>query len=395
MTLDEAVCEVLARHPGRIIISNPDRSTRLRRAVLRVADAAEGSYHAEEFTATQTFHHEVDEGDLTPYVLRLMEEGLRQLNAEGCQVRLSAKGRVLASIPPVSSRHETPESPDATQAKTQVAHDRPRNRLLDLSSDVPPLVDMGVITESGQVVASMGDKYRQIERFVELLDDGLKDYDRTTIDIIDFGCGKSYLTFVIYHYLTSIRGLDVHMVGLDLKDDVIALCNKTARRYGYDGLRFEKGDIGGYVCTTPPDLVISLHACDTATDLALFNAVRWGTGLIYSVPCCQHELNAQMGSEQLSLLTRYGIIKERSAALITDALRADLLEACGYRTQVLEFVDLSHTPKNLLIRAKKVQRPEAVSRQIRREMLDEVDAACSEFHLTPKLRKLLEEADLL
>ena len=181
---------------------------------------------------------------------------------------------------------------------------------------------MGIFTKDGRVAAPMYDKYRQINRFVELVDDALSalpDREDRPFTVLDFGCGKSYLTFVLYHYFTRVRGLPVRMVGLDLKQDVITRCNETARRYGYDGLRFELGDINGYDIDCPVDMVVTLHACDTATDHALFHAVRWEVPLVLSVPCCQHEVNGQIKAKELSLLTHYGIVKERFSALLTDA----------------------------------------------------------------------------
>lgn len=222
---------------------------------------------------------------------------------------------------------------------------------------------------------------------MELVDDALKGQEGGELRVIDFGCGKSYLTFILYYYLTEIRGMQVRMTGLDLKEDVIRRCSETAAKYHYDGLNFEIGDIGGYRCDEPVDMVITLHACDTATDYALYHAIRWNAKMIFSVPCCQHECNGQIESERLAAITRYGIIKERAAALFTDAIRGNLLEYSGYRTQLLEFIDMAHTPKNILIRGIRSD----ISSRKRREALDEVLNLTEEFHLSPTLLRLMKD----
>lgn len=294
-------------------------------------------------------------------------------------MRISAKGKVLCARKAASG-----QAPQAARA-----HNRKKRYLLEEGAAIEPLVDMGVFTKEGRVVHAMYDKYKQINRFIELIDD---EADRLRTDgplrVVDFGCGKSYLTFILYYYFTAVKKREVRMVGLDLKADVIEKCNQTARKYGYDGLRFEQGDINGYRCAGGVDLVITLHACDTATDYALFNAVCWNARAVFSVPCCQHELNGQMRSERLSALTRYGLVKERAAALMTDAIRGNLLECCGYKTQLLEFIDLAHTPKNILIRAVKRGHGQKAPAGV----LEETRALMEEFSLQPTLYRLLREA---
>jgi SAM-dependent methyltransferase len=228
-----------------------------------------------------------------------------------------------------------------------LSHDRLKPRLLEEGKPVPFLVELGVMTPAGKVRAQRYDKFRQVNRFLELVDHVLP---RRALRIVDFGSGKSYLTFALYHLLAVERGLEVDVVGLDLKEDVIERCRSLADRLGYDRLRFEVGDIALFE-GEPADVVVSLHACDTATDAALARAVRWRAEVILAVPCCQHELYGQVRAGGLAPLLSHGILRERFAAIATDAARAELLQAVGYDAQVIEFVDLEHTAKNLLIRA--------------------------------------------
>ena len=239
----------------------------------------------------------------------------------------------------------------AVSAKAQ-SHNRKKHYILEEGTAIPFLVDLGVQTQEGKIVNSKYDKYRQINRFLEFVEDILPKLPKDReITIVDFGCGKSYLTFAMYYYLRVLKGRDIRMIGLDLKEDVIAHCNQLRTRYGYEKLDFLIGDIASYEGLTQVDMVVTLHACDTATDYALHKAILWDASVILSVPCCQHELNRQIKSEMLSPVLKYGLIRERMSALFTDALRANLLEQYGYQVQILEFIDMEHTPKNILIRA--------------------------------------------
>ncbi len=383
-SLRQMVHALFGAHPYKLILSNPRKrgsegpsgETSYRKIVL---NRQGGYWQAEKYTEKQVFHEKFSEEDSAEYILKKLTDTYRQCNGWDGEwehtIRISKGGKVSAG------KKRTTQAP-----KEQAEHNRKKRYILEEGHVIPPLVDMGIFTGEGKVVCSMYDKYRQINRFVELIDDEIESLpsDRR-LTVIDFGCGKSYLTFILYYYLTEVKGRKVRIIGLDLKKEVIENCSRAAEKYGYEGLHFEVGDIGGYDCPYPVDMVISLHACDTATDYALYHAVRWKAKLIFSVPCCQHELNRQMKGGELSILTRYGIIKERAAALMTDAVRGNLLTAWGYKTQLLEFVDLSHTPKNLLIRAVRTVQPKSV----REEALREVEALKAQFGFRPTLEGLL------
>ncbi|ASS76149.1 SAM-dependent methyltransferase [Tumebacillus algifaecis] len=245
----------------------------------------------------------------------------------------------------------------ATKATVELSHNRKKKYLLEEGKPVPFLIELGVMNKEGKVLAKKYDKFKQINRFLEMIDDVVPFLKKDRIlNIVDFGCGKSYLTFALYHYLKEEQGFELNVIGLDLKRDVITHCNALAVALNYEHLTFLHGDINQYDELDQVDLVVTLHACDTATDAALEKAVRWGADVILSVPCCQHELNAQLENKTLETMLQHGIIKERFAALATDSVRAQLLDLVGYKTQLLEFIDLEHTPKNLLIRAVKQER---------------------------------------
>lgn len=390
----EKLSWIAIAEPYKIIISKPvSNSTAYRKIVI---EKKESYYQAASYTQKQVFHQNIETGGLAGYLADTVWGSYLQVNAwddeKEHMLLISKKGKVSYKTKAVSD--------DA--AKKVSAHNRKKQYLIEEGKVVAPLVDMGIFTAEGKVVKSMYDKFRQINRFLEIIDDGVRDYPGNELNIIDFGCGKSYLTFVLYYYFTEIRKRRVHIVGLDLKADVIKNCNAAAKKYGYDNLHFEIGDINGYQADFPVDMVVTLHACDTATDFALFNAIQWNAKMIFSVPCCQHELNRQIDTECFSLMTRYGIIKERFSALATDAIRANLLEYCGYKTQLLEFIDFAHTPKNILIRA--VQKGNAsgtkgtkviVPAAAKRRYLEEVECMMEEFHFQPMLYKLLADEGML
>ena len=209
------------------------------------------------------------------------------------------------------------------------------------------------MTEEGKVKHQRYDKFKQLNRYLEIVNDVIKHLDQEFIRIVDFGCGKAYLTFALYHYLVNVLGKNVEIIGLDLKESVIQFGNETAQALNYDNLKFYKGDIESFNEADEVDMVISLHACDTATDDALIKGMKWNAKILIAVPCCQHELFPKVKSEQLSGLLKYGIYKERISALLTDALRASLLEQNGYEVDAIEFVSMEHTAKNIMLRAVK------------------------------------------
>ena len=340
-------------------------------------------YQLAKFTQRQVFHENIAFEAIASRCAELCD-GFQQVFARSADkeihVKISSKGKL--------SVKEKALKGDTVSAVNE--HNRRKQYLLPEGSVIAPLVDMGIFTKDGKVVQSMYDKYKQINRFIEIIDDSIRQQDYKKLNIIDFGCGKSYLTFIVYYYLTEVKKIDATIIGLDLKKDVIEKCNIAAEKYGYKNLRFELGDINGYNCPFDVDMVITLHACDTATDFALYNAINWGAKMIFSVPCCQHELNGQMKEENLSILNRYGIVQERFAALLTDSIRGNLLEYCGYKTQIMEFIDLAHTPKNLLIRAVKKQ---SESQKSKEKVLTEIETAIKEFNVQPTLYKLILKGD--
>lgn len=339
----------------RVILSNPSSKDGVIKICARpMLKNKSLLFQIEEYTKTQVFHKNLTAGDAGSYLTSKLssdtssqtasfKNALVETQSFTANVLVSKKGTITIKKKVNAS---------AKQPKISLSHNRKKKYILEEGIPVPFLIDLGVMTQNGSIVNAHYDKFRQINRFLEYIEDILPSLPTgRELRILDFGCGKSYLTFAIYYYLKVLKGYPVRITGLDLKEDVIRHCNELAVKYGYDKLEFLCGDIAYYDGCSQVDMVVTLHACDTATDYALAKAVGWGAKVILSVPCCQHELNKQMKNDLLSPVLHYGILKERMAALMTDGLRAQILEANGYRTQILEFIDMAHTPKNLLIRA--------------------------------------------
>jgi SAM-dependent methyltransferase len=330
-------------------------------------------YQITEYQGTQTFHRNVDAAEclrvMMEYIGHYFSQALICTTQVDYHVLANKKGKItILSKPP-------------TKSKLNLEHNRKKQYIMEEGDSNPFLIELGIMNVQGKVVPKRSDKFRQLNRFLEMLQDILPKLDKQKkIKVIDFGCGKAYLTFALYHYLHDLLGYDLDVVGLDLKQEVITHCQELAEKLGYAGLKFQVGDINTFSPAGNVDMMISLHACDTATDAALEKAIRWQASVILCVPCCQHELYEQVSNEALTPILQHGILKERFAALATDAARAQLLEILGYQCQVLEFIDLEHTPKNLLIRA--VRKTLNVTPQ---HALDEYQNFKKALNITPSL----------
>ena len=368
----ERIKDFLDEQLGQIILSNSRRKEEVSKVRVRPLLLQEKLvFQVEEFRGKQAFHQNLMKDEAYEYLQNAMSDTFRQMelaSAKGsAQILVSKNGKMTVKV--------KKNRPVKGQAKIQAPstlldHNRKKKYVLEEGKPIPFLQDLGVMTADGRIAHSRYDKFRQINRFLEFVQDILPKLPKgREINIIDFGCGKSYLTFAMYYYLKELNGFDIRVIGLDLKQDVIDHCNQLARKYGFEKLAFYHGDIASYEGVDQVDMVVTLHACDTATDYALAKAVRWNASVILSVPCCQHELNRQMKNDMLEPVLQYGLLKERMAALYTDGIRAEILENHGYRTQILEFIDMEHTPKNVLIRAVKEGKGKKNGKKLQ-EMMD-------------------------
>ena len=340
--------EYIGKDLYQIIISNPKNCSDISKVKIRPIMLKEKLvFQVTEYKGAQVFHENYDKEQLICKIEDYLQDSFKQMELTATAIQatvlVSKKGKVTIKKKQIQR-----------EKKVDLSHNKAKKYILQEGTLVPFLVDLGVQTKEGKIVRSNYDKFRQINRYLEFIADimPILPTDRC-INIIDFGCGKSYLTFALYYYMKILCNRDIQVIGLDLKEKVIEDCNALAVRYGYDKLKFVTGDVSTYTGEGNVDMVVTLHACDTATDYAIEKAVKWGAKVIFTVPCCQHEVNMQIANEELQPLLKYGLIKERMSALITDAIRANLLEELGYQVQVMEFIDMEHTPKNILIRAVK------------------------------------------
>lgn len=327
------------------------------------------------------FHKNYEKAELLEQLDHWLRKDYRQLQmdttTQSIQALVSKKGKTTV---------KQKIARDMRSARV-LDHNRKKRYLLEEGTPIPFLVDLGVMTAEGTIVRSRYDKFRQINRYLEFVEDILPELDKDReLTLIDFGCGKSYLTFALYYYLTVKKQYRIRMIGLDLKKDVMEHCQELAEKYGYDRLTFLTGDIADYDGVELVDMVVSLHACDTATDYALEKALQWNAKVIFAVLCCHHELNRQMHSTEMNPVLKYGLIQERMAALMTDAFRADVLELEGYQVQVLEFIDMEHTPKNILIRAVKQNTPLPFEKK--EKLLDSLQTCMGIWNVNPLFYRL-------
>ena len=378
--------KILNKDLQQIILSNSRHPEQTQKVKIRpVLIREELLFQETAYRGTQAFHENFTAEQLTDRICTALQEQFRQgeFSAKTLQATalVSKKGKLTLKV---KNSGKAPRTAASEEEELQaLAHNRTKHYILEEGKPVDFLVGLGVQTPDGRVTRARFDKFRQINRYLEFIEDVIDELPKDrTIRIIDFGCGKSYLTFAMYYYLHELQHRDIQVTGLDLKTDVIRHCNELAEKLGYDRLKFERGDISTYEGTDVADMVVTLHACDLATDYALDKAVKWGARVILAVPCCQHELNRQIKCDPLKPVLKYGIIKERVAALLTDALRANLLEQQGYETQILEFIDMEHTPKNLLSRAVK-------KNGMRPKKSADIGTVEELLHVAPTLEKLL------
>lgn len=372
---------------NQMVLSNSKDKEKITKVKIRPVLLKDVLFFQEtSYVGTKVFHNNYSKDEIIKRILQYMKETFKQgeidTSSSKTVILISKKGKMTIKTKKMCVQQ------DNAINEEKLLHNREKKYILDTHTPVEFLIDLGVQGKDGSIHKSKYDKFKQINRYLEFVRDILPFLDKNKqLRIIDFGCGKSYLTFALYYYLHEMLSYNISVIGLDLKEDVIEHCNALSQKYGYQDLRFIRGDIASYEDTQDVDMVVSLHACNTATDYALDKAIRWNAKVIFAVPCCQHEINRQIQSELLEPAFKYGVIKERISALLTDAIRAELLNQMGYDTAILEFIDMEHTPKNLLIRAvKKPQMKKVNQSKNLKEMTDSL-------HIQTTLQKLLLDGE--
>lgn len=383
--LKELLDKILNKELMQIVLSNTRDAEQGTKVKIRPVMIKDELYFQETlYRGTQVFHENFKAEDVAvrieDYLGKLFKQGEFKSSLLDGVVLVSKKGKIT-----VKCKQRQMDRIVQASAERDLSHNRSKEYIIQEGKPIDFLVGLGVQAPDGRITKNKYDKFRQINRYLEFIEDILDELPQEgTTRIVDFGCGKSYLTFAMYYYLHVMQGRDIQVTGLDLKPDVINHCNKLARELQYEGLKFERGDISTYTGVEEVDMVVSLHACDIATDYALEKAIKWGARVIMAVPCCQHEINKQIKNDILKPALKYGIIKERMSALITDAVRAEILQQYGYDTQIMEFIDMEHTPKNLLIRAVKKNGMRQVKKQ------DDFKKMMEFLQISPTLERLME-----
>lgn len=331
----------------KAVLSQPVKPIFDSKVTIRpIASKSGRIFQAERFHGTKVFHENLTADAL----LKLFRD---ELDGRYRQVLIVASGSAAQYSLKVNGSYKRSVAPAVPRPADTLSHNREKSYILAEGENIPALVDLGVFSADFHIVKAKYDKYKQINRFIELVDQAISKDGREKFTILDFGCGKSYLTFILYYYLTVKRGVEAEIIGYDLKEDVVEKCGAIAEKYGYSGLHFVRADVSrDALYDKHIDMIVTLHACDTATDYALFCALSKKADYIFSVPCCQHEVNLSIkkGGE-LDIFLEHGIIKERMCSLLTDSIRADVLEDMGYKVDLIEFIDFEHSPKNIMLRA--------------------------------------------
>lgn len=389
----EMLEEVLSENLNGLRLSNARDKTSIVKATFRpIMLKGQLVFQETRYIGTKVLHKNMSKEEAIQQILSSLHTEFGQLEVvtatENSIVLLSKKGVVTIKRKKIGSDHGKCMQMKQVDEKEdcKLLHNRQKNYILEEGIPLPFLIELGVQTKEGKIIQSKYDKFRQMNRYLEFVEDVLpvlRDIKKSKLTIIDFGCGKSYLTFALYYYLHEMKNVPVEIIGLDLKKDVITQCNILAERFEYRDLSFKQGDIAQFEEANEVDMVVTLHACNVATDFAIAKAIKWKAKVVFVVPCCQHELNEQIRSKEWEPIFKYGLLRERIAALVTDGIRANVMEQYGYETKVCEFIDMEHTPKNILIRGIR-------NTEEKKEIPQSLENLLKALHVSPMLTKLME-----